>query len=103
MDDDANFCGGRLRLTAFLRIVEHNMPQRPTRFKRRWPLFADLTHGTTVSSPLGTANIAEISNASRNSESLEPGTGAPSELTKYADAEVDIPSLQTPTNPWLDY
>jgi hypothetical protein len=99
MADDANFCGGHLRLTAFLRIVENNMPQRPARFKRRLPLFAELTHGTTVSSSLGTVNIAEMSSASRNSENLEPGTGAPSELSKYADTEVDIPSLQTPTNP----
>jgi hypothetical protein len=33
-DEDANFYNGRLRLTTFLRVVE-NMPQRPSRFKRR--------------------------------------------------------------------
>jgi hypothetical protein len=35
MTDDANFCDGRLRLRAFLRVVENDMPQRPSRFKRR--------------------------------------------------------------------
>jgi hypothetical protein len=37
MADDANFVGGRLRLAAFLRVVENDMPQRPSRFKRRLP------------------------------------------------------------------
>jgi hypothetical protein len=37
MADDANFVGGRLRLAAFLRTVETDMPQRPSRFKRRLP------------------------------------------------------------------
>jgi hypothetical protein len=35
MTDDANFCGGRLRLSAFLRVVENDMPRHPSRFKRR--------------------------------------------------------------------
>jgi hypothetical protein len=35
MADDANFVGGRLRLAAFLRTVEDDVPQRPSRFKRR--------------------------------------------------------------------
>lgn len=35
MDHDANFVGDRLRLATFLRIVELEMPQRPSRFKRR--------------------------------------------------------------------
>ncbi|KAH6614218.1 hypothetical protein C7974DRAFT_72912 [Boeremia exigua] len=32
---EADFCGDRLRLSAFLRVVGDGMPQRPTRFKRR--------------------------------------------------------------------
>ena len=42
MADDANFCGGRLRLAAFLRVVENDMPQRPSRFKRRVPLVEEM-------------------------------------------------------------
>jgi hypothetical protein len=35
MAHDANFVNDRLRLTAFLRVVEQGMPPRPSRFKRR--------------------------------------------------------------------
>ncbi|KAL6710074.1 hypothetical protein ACN47E_009865 [Coniothyrium glycines] len=35
MHDDANFKNGRLRLAAFLRVIEHKMPTRPARFKKR--------------------------------------------------------------------
>ncbi|KAH6250746.1 hypothetical protein HBI40_170540 [Parastagonospora nodorum] len=35
MIDDANFVGGRLRLTAFLRVVEGDIAQSPSRLKRR--------------------------------------------------------------------
>lgn len=38
MFDDANFCRGRLRLAAFLRIVQNDGPRRPTRFRSRIPL-----------------------------------------------------------------
>jgi hypothetical protein len=34
MADEDDFCGGRLRLTALLRMAE-NMPERPARFRRR--------------------------------------------------------------------
>lgn len=36
MSQEADFCGDRLRLSAFLRVVADGMPQRPTRFKRRF-------------------------------------------------------------------
>jgi hypothetical protein len=35
MMHNANFVDNRLRLTAFLRVVEEGMPQRPSRFTRR--------------------------------------------------------------------
>ncbi|KAF2631187.1 hypothetical protein BU25DRAFT_481740 [Macroventuria anomochaeta] len=35
MPQEADFCGDRLRLSAFLRVVGDGMPQRPTRFRRR--------------------------------------------------------------------
>lgn len=37
MPQEADFCGGQLRLSAFLRVVGDGMPRRPTRFKRRLP------------------------------------------------------------------
>ncbi|KAH7089025.1 hypothetical protein FB567DRAFT_323024 [Paraphoma chrysanthemicola] len=46
MCDDANFRGGRLRLTAFLRVVENGIPERPSRFKRRVPSAAPLSETT---------------------------------------------------------
>ncbi|KAH7068884.1 hypothetical protein BKA63DRAFT_580677 [Paraphoma chrysanthemicola] len=46
MCDDANFRGGRLRLTAFLRVVENGIPERPSRFKRRVPSVAPLSETT---------------------------------------------------------
>jgi hypothetical protein len=36
MGHDENFCGDRLRMTAFLRVVE-SVPERPSRFRRRLP------------------------------------------------------------------
>lgn len=33
MPHEADFCGGRLRLSAFLRVVGEGMPPRPTRLK----------------------------------------------------------------------
>lgn len=35
MPHEAEFCGDRLRLSAFLRVVGNGMPQRPARFRRR--------------------------------------------------------------------
>jgi hypothetical protein len=35
MTHDANFVDNRLRLTAFLRVVEEGIPPRPSRFRRR--------------------------------------------------------------------
>ncbi|KAF3045727.1 hypothetical protein E8E11_006319 [Didymella keratinophila] len=35
MTQEADFCGDRLRLSAFLRVVAEGLPQRPTRFRRR--------------------------------------------------------------------
>ncbi|KAF1919693.1 hypothetical protein BDU57DRAFT_536642 [Ampelomyces quisqualis] len=57
MADDANFCNGRLRLIAFLRVVEHDLPQRPSRFKQRMPLAGE-EHGRTVASELLEAESA---------------------------------------------
>lgn len=44
MADDANFVNGRLRLTAFLRLIENELPSRPSRFRRRDPVSAEQSH-----------------------------------------------------------
>jgi hypothetical protein len=44
MDHDANFVGGRLRLATFLRVVELEMPQRPSRFQRRMQSVGHQSH-----------------------------------------------------------
>ncbi|KZM23971.1 uncharacterized protein EKO05_0009264 [Ascochyta rabiei] len=37
MSHGADFCGDRLRLPAFLRVVDDGLPKRPTRLRRRLP------------------------------------------------------------------
>lgn len=41
MSRSADFCGDRLRLSAFLRVLGDGMPPRPTRCRRRLPLTND--------------------------------------------------------------
>jgi hypothetical protein len=38
MPQKADFCGDRLRLLAFLRVIGTDMPKQPTRFRRRVPV-----------------------------------------------------------------
>lgn len=47
MAQEADFCGGRLRLSAFLRVVGDGMPQRPTRFRRRQRAADDFPEAST--------------------------------------------------------
>jgi hypothetical protein len=54
MDHDANFVGGRLRLATFLRVVELEMPQRPSRFQRR---MQSVGHQSQVSIRLPSGDI----------------------------------------------
>lgn len=42
MADDVNFCGKYLRLTAFLRVVQNELPQRPARFQQHERFFERL-------------------------------------------------------------
>ena len=59
MSQEADFCGGRLRLTAFLRVVGDGMPPRPTRFRRR-PHAADNGLDVSTSREAGTTDTGEI-------------------------------------------
>jgi hypothetical protein len=66
MADDANFCGGRLRLAAFLRVVEYDMPQRPSRLKRRiMPLVEELPVNAAACEPKGATTTTKASIATR--------------------------------------
>ena len=47
MPQEADFCGDRLRLSAFLRVVGNGMPKRPTRFRRRVPVTDDSLEPST--------------------------------------------------------
>jgi hypothetical protein len=60
MTDDANFCGGRLRLSAFLCVMENGMPRRPSRFKgRRIQSVTDVPLDPAVPDAKDAANITE--------------------------------------------
>jgi hypothetical protein len=50
----ADFCGDRLRLSAFLRVVGDGMPQRPTRFRRRQRAADNLLETSTSHATDGT-------------------------------------------------
>jgi hypothetical protein len=66
MVDDVNFCGGQLRLAAFLRVVEYDMPQRPSRLKRRiMPLVDQFPVNAAACEPNGAANATEASAATQ--------------------------------------
>ncbi|KAH8728724.1 hypothetical protein GQ44DRAFT_824004 [Phaeosphaeriaceae sp. PMI808] len=70
MADDADFYGGRLRLAAFLRVVDNGMPQRPSRFKQRVPLVESQPHELTVHEPSDMEGTDKLSNALRSNLSL---------------------------------
>lgn len=55
-DENQNFCGDSLRLGAFLRVVQ-NIPQRPSRCRRRAPSIAEGSHveNQTPSSAVSTS------------------------------------------------
>lgn len=66
MAHDANFVDNRLRTTAFLRVVKHGMPARPSRFSRRTQPASELdiasdtvTNGQADIVPLRDASIGD--------------------------------------------
>jgi hypothetical protein len=84
MTQEADFCGDRLRLSAFLRVVADGMPKRPTRFRRR----------------LVDSNQSLDSSNQRGSSLLEVGSPSAQDPTSEQYPEIlDVarsPSLQTP-------
>ncbi|KAF2032593.1 hypothetical protein EK21DRAFT_86912 [Setomelanomma holmii] len=122
MDDDVNFCGGRLRLAAFLRVVEKGIPERPARFKRRVP-WVDQTASRaeddvpafdhvlpaaslsqtnerteSISRDLSEEHITDSSNHVREVVCLEVGVDPHPNSAKHPDFEYDVPRSPTPTN-----
>lgn len=67
----SDFCGDRLRLSAFLRVVGDGMPQRPTRFKRRLQDTLNGLEGSTLSCHNVSCSI-EQHDPKHKAESLSP-------------------------------
>jgi hypothetical protein len=97
MTDDANFCNGRLRLTAFLRVVEDGMPPRPSRFKRRVPFGGSSPQDSAFSEPVHTEACPEYLKHSTVTQAsglnMEVTPGVPS----APDVQFDMPRSPTPT------
>jgi hypothetical protein len=98
MDDDANFCGGRLRLAAFLRVVESNMPQRPSRCKQRMLSVEKLPHQIVQFELLNTDQIIEASSTSMNSPSLEAAASFPPQVHRSASIKSTVRCSPIPTD-----
>lgn len=109
MADDANFCDGRLRLTAFLRVVEHDLPQRPSRFKRRMPLTGEQHSGTNALEMAESESTPETPSNPDEYSSLAVGAGidlphfpAPPDVPPNENFAVsDRPVIEQP-NSWVD-
>jgi hypothetical protein len=91
--DDANFIGGRLRLTAFLRVVEGDIPQSPSRFERHAPLIKqpDSTESSLIGAPHPKASV--IVNALENGQDE-----VSAEVVAHAAAVFDLPGTPTTTD-----
>jgi hypothetical protein len=84
MPQEADFCGERLRLSAFLRVVGNGIPKRPIRFRRRIPVTDDSLEPST--------HLETTQEASTGSKTV---SGEP--LTKVPD--VDPAGLRVPEQP----
>jgi hypothetical protein len=98
MADDANFCGGRLRLTAFLRVVENGIPPRPSRFKRRVALVEESSQDPVRLELSCTENTTNVQDAPVSDRSYEAGAEVLSEVPPRTCSEFDIPRSPTPTH-----
>jgi hypothetical protein len=93
MIDDANFVGGRLRLTAFLRVVEGYIPQSPSRLERR---AAPIKQPDSIElNPIGAPHPSDsiIVNALGNRQE-----NVSAEVFAYAGTIFDLPRSPTTTN-----
>jgi hypothetical protein len=96
MADDTNFCGGRLRLAAFLRVVESDMPQRPSRCKRRV-----LSSRSAQSELPDKDHVVEPCNALMDVLGLAAGARLPAEAprsTSIRSTDLNSPILEDKTS-----
>jgi hypothetical protein len=96
MPDDANFCDGRLRLTAFLRVVANGMPPRPSRFKRRVPLEQTSHDNSALQEPLRLKDWLEDLPSPTSSRTPRPDTEAESEVPSAQDTDFNVTRPPTP-------
>lgn len=59
MTHDANFREDRLRLVAFLRVVEPGMPPRPSRFKPKQHSIDEASSATSSASPFHVSSVVD--------------------------------------------
>jgi hypothetical protein len=128
MDDDANFRGGRLRLTTFLRVVENGIPERPSRFKRRGPLLLveqlpqtanqhvpGHTDPSSAPTPGEGGGLLESmlqppvvettiydSNSAQDDASVDVATNVQPNPFMLAGSEYDIPCSPSSADPFMD-
>lgn len=93
MLDDANFVGGRLRLTAFLRVLEGDIPQTPSRSELRAHIVKQ--PGDTEPSSIGAPNprAAIIVNLPDNGHEE-----VSADIIAHAETVFDLPRSPTTTN-----
>lgn len=108
MADDTNFCDGRLRLTAFLRVAEHDLPQRPSRFKRRMPLTGEEHSGTAAleraeseSEPETPSNPDEHPSLAVGAEIAPPHSPAPPDVTPNESIAISDRTVVEPQKPTI--
>ncbi|KAF2129596.1 hypothetical protein P153DRAFT_396853 [Dothidotthia symphoricarpi CBS 119687] len=117
MAHDANFCGDRLRLAAFLRIMEYGIPPRPTRFRRRVQAVEKPMRGSDPSptnqeySFVNTSAAIPIHGVSRPSTPEATTSGVDASRTHHsspsnplatdADSTYDIPPSHTSIEPYV--
>ncbi|KAF2248635.1 hypothetical protein BU26DRAFT_303069 [Trematosphaeria pertusa] len=105
MAHDADFCGDRLRLAAFLRAVE-NLPQRPARFRR--PVDGDAQiQATKQASPAQhdqTRAIASLSSPASTApqQKLSAFDAADSRLTASTASAEGTRTIALPVTPDAD-
>jgi hypothetical protein len=129
MDDDASFRGGRLRLTAFLRVVENGIPERPSRFKRRVPPplveqlpqtvtqhFPGHTDPSSAPTPVQGGGLLDSmlqpsivestihdSSSAQDAASVDVATNVQPNPVMQAGAEYDIPCSPSPADPFMEF
>ena len=99
---DANFAADdSLRLTSFLRVVEHGMPRRPSRFKQRIQIASEQSHASvselSIGSPLLTAFLEIRDGSSAHNTNISNFSGHSSAMLQR-ETQKDVEVIQTQSN-----